>query len=98
MHNPALNAVDKSPVDKQAFAAQLVPMSGTARAPVTDKVVKRCTYYEYWPWIGYPQKVIHLNSLRSSEKLFICLFVFFNYLDVLMSPPLSPIDEPFDLP
>jgi hypothetical protein len=77
MHNPRRKPVDNSPVDNMPFHPQLSLTMGTAAAPVQNKVVKLCTARISWPKDGYPQKVIHLRFISSSEKLFICLFFFF---------------------
>ncbi|MHB2083966.1 hypothetical protein [Pseudomonas sp. UBA6753] len=77
MHNPEVKPVDNSAVDKRVFNPQLLTTKKTSAAPVENTVVKLCTARIFWPQAGYPQKVIHLRFIDSSEKLFICLFFFF---------------------
>lgn len=77
MHNPEARSVDNSAVDKRRFNPQLLTTKKTSAAPVENTVVKLCTARILWPQAGYPQKVIHLRFIDSSEKLFICLFFFF---------------------
>ena len=77
MHNPDPSPVDNSAVDKRRFDPQLSTMKKTSAAPVKNTVVKLCTSRTLRPQAGYPQKVIHLRFIESSEKLFICLFFFF---------------------
>ena len=92
MHNPRRKPVDNSPVDNMPFHPQLSLTMGTAAAPVQNKFVKLCTARISWPNDGYPQKVIHLIFISSSEKLFICLFFFFHVVPdagVRSSTPLA---------
>ena len=87
MHNPGSCPVDNSPVDNHHFHPQLVSTKKTSAAPVWNTVVKLCKPRVFWPIDGYPQMVIHLRVISSSEKLFISLFFFF------MLSPIRVLDQ-----
>jgi len=90
MHNPEVKPVDNSAVDKRHFNPQLSTMKKTSAARVDNALVKLCTYRVLWARDGYPQKVIHLRFIDSSEKLFICLFFFF-MLSPIRVPDQAPV-------
>ncbi|WP_284381867.1 hypothetical protein [Pseudomonas putida] len=92
MHNPGARPVDNSTVDKRRFHPQLLTTKKTSAAPVENTVVKLCTARILWPQEGYPQKVIHLRFIDSSEKLFICLFFFFMLSPIRVSDQAPPGD------